>query len=243
MLTVNELSAEVEAKPELISLKYTTGTIITGTGTTTTVTDLDPGKYNFTVYSETGCSSAESEDILVALPPVIPSAPLIGPIDIPTCSCELGMITLTGLPATGNWTLTSNPTLGIVTGSGTETTITSVPAGAYVFRVTSEEGCVSVESDTAKLGLQPQGPVSGVSQDLENSLKLYPNPVENEMMVEFADDLRIINYEILDHSGRIVLNGKIQGSSVINTSSLASGVYLFRIGADGGYTLRKIVKK
>ena len=94
---------------------------ITGTGASTTITDLAPGTYNFTVTNDAGCISAATADVVINTPPAAPSAPVVGTITQPTCTVATGSVVLSGLPA-GNWTI--NP--GGITGTGSTTTISPI---------------------------------------------------------------------------------------------------------------------
>lgn len=85
------------------------------------------------------CDTATVTVIVCAItPPVIDSFTPLG------CLASTSTISLSGLPATGEWTLTylNTTTSPEITGTGTTTTLT-FPAGFYTFRVTNAEGCTS----------------------------------------------------------------------------------------------------
>ena len=116
---------------------------ITGTGTSTTISNLIPGTYNFSVTAAAGCISNPSADVVINAPPVAPTAPIVGTVTQPSsCAAPTGTVVLNGLPATGTWTI--NP--GSITGTGTTATITNLVPGTYSFNVTSEAGCISLPS-------------------------------------------------------------------------------------------------
>ena len=116
---------------------------ITGTGTSTTITNLVPGTYNFSVTSAAGCISLPSTDVIIISPPGTPAAPITGTITQPSsCSVPTGSVVLNGLPASGTWTI--NP--GGITGTGTTTTISGLIPGTYNFTVTIASGCTSLQS-------------------------------------------------------------------------------------------------
>ena len=48
----------------------------------------------------------------------IPTAPIVGTVTQPGCTVATGSVALSGLPATGSWTVTGSPS-GTLTGSGT----------------------------------------------------------------------------------------------------------------------------
>ena len=122
------------------------GVITTGTGTSTTISDLDPGTYTFTVTNSIGCISAESENVVINLSSSVPAAPLIGTITQPTCQTSTGSVVLNGLPATGTWTLTRYPGTVISAGTGISTTLSGLYPGIYNFSITNSSGCLSVLS-------------------------------------------------------------------------------------------------
>ena len=132
---------------------------IAGTGSTTTITNLIPGSYNFYVTSEEGCISLASATVVINAAPLAPSAPVIGTITQPaSCAAPTGSVILNGLPATGTWTI--NP--GAIAGTGSTTTLTNLSPGTYTFNVTSEAGCISVESASVVINTAPSAPTAPI---------------------------------------------------------------------------------
>ncbi|MEI6047441.1 MAG: gliding motility-associated C-terminal domain-containing protein, partial [Bacteroidota bacterium] len=128
---------------------------ITGTGTTTIVTKLIPGTYNFTVTIASGCTSLASSTVVIDTPTGIPATPTLGTITQPTCALATGSVILNDLPA-GDWTI--NP--GTITGSTASTTITGLAANTYNFTVTNAEGCTSVASTDVLINVAPEAPTA-----------------------------------------------------------------------------------
>jgi gliding motility-associated-like protein len=116
--------------------------ISTGTGTGTNISGLTAGNYTFTVTNAASCISLVSANVVINAVPAQPPAPLVGKITNPPCDSATGSIVLSGLPATGNWTL--NP-IG-EKGTGTSTTVKKLKEGNYTFSVTNSEGCISSPS-------------------------------------------------------------------------------------------------
>ena len=133
---------------------------IRGTGTGTTISELESGTYAFRVTNEDGCASAESSNAIINPQPSTPSAPVIGTIIHPSCLQSIGSVEVSGLPATGRWTLTSLPLNVSVTGTGTTYTETSIPAGTYTYIVTNISGCVSPASAGFVIREQPPTPTA-----------------------------------------------------------------------------------
>ena len=79
------------------------GTFITrGTGTSTTVSDIATGIYNFTVTNQYGCVSLPSSNVVIPAQPPTPSAPVIVAITQPTYASPSGKVEFSGLPPSGN---------------------------------------------------------------------------------------------------------------------------------------------
>ena len=136
------------------------GAVLTsGTGVSTTVSNLAAGTYNFIITSAEGCISAVSADAVIAPAPSAPTAPVIGAITQPTCALSTGSVGISGLPATGTWTLNRNPGAVTITGTGITTTVSALPAGVtYTFSVTNATGCTSSVSANVVINTQPSIP-------------------------------------------------------------------------------------
>ena len=123
------------------------GTIKTiGTGTSTTVSGLDAGLYNFSITNESGCTSGLSGEVTIPAKPPSPAIPAIGEIIQPTVLISTGSVTLTALPSTGTWTIILSPGEVPLAGSGTALTITGLVMGTYTFKVRNSDGCLSAAS-------------------------------------------------------------------------------------------------
>ncbi len=83
-----------------------------------------------------------------------PAAPSVVPITQPTCSTATGSVEVTGLPATGIWTIYP----GGYTGTGTIYTISALASGTYSFRVVNSAGCSSTGSSDVVINAQPITP-------------------------------------------------------------------------------------
>jgi gliding motility-associated-like protein len=129
--------------------------ITTGTGTSTTIQGLAAGTYTFTVTGSTGCTSGVSSGIVITPHPGNPGAPVVGTITQPSCNMPTSSVVLSGLPATGSWTLIRNPGSITFTGSGTSTIISGLSPGSYSYTVTNSAGCISVQSQNIIITAQP----------------------------------------------------------------------------------------
>ncbi|WP_052257269.1 T9SS sorting signal type C domain-containing protein [Flavobacterium sp. AED] len=112
-----------------------TTTTLTVSGITVT---MDKYKYRAKI---TSASCIKNGNYGVLTVNTSPSAPSVGTITPPTCALPTGSVVLSGLPATGTWTL--NP--GGITGTGTNATISGLSAGTYNYTV-SNGTCTSLAS-------------------------------------------------------------------------------------------------
>ncbi len=138
------------------------GVITTGTGISTNISGLVPGTYNFIVTSASGCISAPSANVIINCHQGCYLHPIVGTITRPTCMLSTGSVVLSGLPATGTWTLVQNPGGVITIGSGITRTISGLPAGTYTFNVTNSAGCTSLASSKVVIDAQPVTPAAPV---------------------------------------------------------------------------------
>jgi len=129
-----------------------------GSGTSTVITGLPAGTFTFTVTNEAGCTSGPSAQVVIIQGPDIPGAPVAGTITQPSCFVSTGSLFLSGLPASGSWTLTRQPDGATFLGSGASTTLTGLQPGSYTFTVTNAEGCTSAPSETITINAQPTTP-------------------------------------------------------------------------------------
>jgi gliding motility-associated-like protein len=193
---------------------------ITGTGTSTTITNLAPGTYNFTIYSDPGCISHASADIIINPSPAAPTAPLVGIISQPSsCSATTGSVVLNGLPATGTWTI--NP--GAITGTGTSIFISNLIPGTYNFSVSAASGCISNASADVVVNAAPTAPQAPIVGTITQ-----PS--------ECAAPTGTVVLNGLPASGTWTINpGAITGTGTSTTiSNLIPGTYKFNITSLAG---------
>jgi gliding motility-associated-like protein len=115
--------------------------------------------YTFVVTDANGCSSASSANAVVNPQPQTPAVPVIENIIQPTCTVATGSVEFSNLPATGDWTLTTDPSGLTFTSNGTTGTFTGLPANSsFTFAVTNADGCTSSSTGSAAINAQPVTP-------------------------------------------------------------------------------------
>lgn len=149
------------------------GILKNGTGIETTITELNPGVYVFTVFNEAGCISMASAEIEIDESPIVPEVPAIDSIVHPDCMVSTGSIYLSNLPAEGNWTLNFNSGSDTHSASGSEIILSDMVSGTYSFTITNEAGCTSAISEVAEIDAQPEVPATPIIS--ENNGILHSN--------------------------------------------------------------------
>ena len=193
-----------------------------GTGTTTSFSSLPAGaSYTFVVADNAGCLSAASASASINTQPVTPTVPTVVSMVNPTCVTTTGTANLSGLPATGTWTLNLTPG-SAVTGTGSTYSLTNLTAGtSYSMTVTNNQGCTSL-SGTFAVASIPANPSAPLIGTITQPTCLLPDGsvVLNGLPASGAWTLNSI-------PATIALNGS--GTSVSYTELSASTTYTFTV--------------
>ncbi|MGE0638296.1 MAG: serine hydrolase [Bacteroidia bacterium] len=75
---------------------------------------------------------------------------------------------------------------------------------------------------------------------LSSELKLYPNPVADELIIETGNGE--FTFEISDATGQVVKKGTGKVKTQVETSDLAQGIYLVKLSTGNETAYRKLVK-
>ena len=202
------------------------GVTAIGSGTSTTIMNLSQGVYTYTVTNSAQCISPSSSNISISASPAIPTAPLIGTITAPTCSLPTGSVVLTGLPATGTWTLTRYP--GTITsgGTGTSVTLSGLIGGTYNYTVASSAGCISGLSANVVIPTQPDLPtppiIGTITQPGVNS------PTGSVVLNGLPDNG---TWKLVLSPGNSTTTGS---GTTITISGLVAGTYSFTVTNSAG---------
>jgi len=133
-----------------ITQSGTASNTYTGTTSTYTVAGLATGTYTFTFTSD-ACTSVPSAAVVINTTPTVPNAPVLASTTQPTCTVAGGSVTLSGLPATGTWTIVDQNGNTVATGTGETATISDLGAGTYSFSVITNGDCTSAASASATI--------------------------------------------------------------------------------------------
>lgn len=75
------------------------------------------------------------------------------------------------------------------------------------------------------------------------SVKVYPNPITNELVIEFEGNTNKINFEVLNAIGQVVFNGILLERVVVQTASFIPGIYLIKLKSGKTFEFKKVIKK
>tara|TARA_R110002049_G_scaffold39374_10_gene121253 strand:+ start:182 stop:1903 length:1722 start_codon:yes stop_codon:yes gene_type:complete len=83
--------------------------------------------------------------------------------------------------------------------------------------------------------------LSITDNNIDNALKVYPNPVDDILYISSYQSINSKNYTIFDVNGKFILSGKLSLNNQINISNLNGGFYFLSLN-EGSQTY-KILKK
>lgn len=125
---------------------------------------------------------------------------------------------------------------GIINGA-TGQNYTATVSGDYYVIVTLS-GCSSDPSNIINVT------VIGIPDvEANRIIKVYPNPVQHELIIEIDKNDEKVNFDIYDSKGQVVYRGNLIDRTLVNTGNLSSGVYLIKFDNGKTIELKKIIVK
>ncbi len=194
----------------------------TGTGTTKTLTGIPAGTYTFSVTNSEGCTSLATNSVTLNSVSV-PATPTI---------TQNGNVLHSSATSGNQW---YNQT-GLI-GGAVYQNYTVTANGTYYVKVT-QNGCESNQSNSitiSGLGIE--------NIETNNLIKVYPNPVSDELVIEINDGSQLSTIKISNIIGQIVYNGEMKDKKVISVAGFAKGVYMVKIDTGKEIIVKKIVKE
>ena len=140
--------------------------------------------------------------------------------------------TLNSSAAEGNQWYNQN---GIINGAvNQDYTVTA--DGDYYVSVTLL-GCTSEISNTLSVLL------TGLEGIETSEIKVYPNPVSNELIIEPADIKTVIGFEISNSSGQLVVKSTVAGKIIVPMATLPAGIYFIKLSDGTVSEFWKLIKQ
>lgn len=158
------------------------------------------------------------------------------PLETPTVTQEITLNNIKYLRSnvtTGNQWYNKD---GLIVGATTRDYTPTTSGDYYV--IVSVNGCTSNSSNAMAFiptGINPT--------ELAKSIKIYPNPVTNELTIELEGNTTKTNFEILNSLGQVVYNGNIVEKTVVQTASFTPGIYIIKLESGKTFEFKKIIKK
>ena len=74
------------------------------------------------------------------------------------------------------------------------------------------------------------------------AIKVYPNPVSDELIIENNGPKNRLSFNILNSIGQIVFKGNLAERTVVDTTNFTPGIYLMKIENSRSFEFKKIIK-
>ncbi len=162
----------------------------------------------YTVTVSNGfCTAVDSITITISTPPTAAIIYQVGN-DLQSTS------------STGNQWYNDN---GLISGATSPTYTPTVTSHYYVI-VTDSLGCLSDTSNVLYITITL---VEKFGRN--NHIKIYPNPVSDELTIEVLENSDVLNIEILNAIGQVVYKGEVYEKTTVQTSQFSPGVYTIKL--------------
>ncbi len=125
---------------------------------------------------------------------------------------------------------------GIILGAISQVYTPTVSSQYFVI-LTDNFGCTSDTSNIISIVLTS---IADYSNNL--SIRIYPNPVANELIIENEGNNLNLNFEISNMTGQVLYKGRLVEKTTVNTSNLAPGAYFIKLENGNHVEFKKIIK-
>lgn len=163
-----------------------------------------------------------NRNVVINVQPIIPSTPII----------SIAGDNLHSDALNGNQWYNMD---GLIAGE-TNQDFTPKSSGEY-YVIVSANGCSSNSSNS--INFIPSGIVLN---KFARSIKVYPDPVTDELIIEFKGNTNKTNFEVINASGQMVYTGNLLEKEVVKTSHFIPGVYLVKLKSGDTFEFKKVIK-
>lgn len=108
--------------------------------------------------------------------------------------------------------------------------------GQYYVIVTLD-GCASLASNVVDLVVTSSNQAEPLAR-----VFIYPNPVTHQLFVEWPGNTGVSTFKIRNAIGIMVAEGSISDKAIIETGTMAPGIYYLEIGEKGNTVVKRFVK-
>ena len=125
---------------------------------------------------------------------------------------------------------------GIIVGETNQFYIVQNSGDYYV--IVSLNGCVSDTSNIINVTFTSIGSIES-----NEIIRIYPNPMSNELFLEIEGNTEKVNFDIFNAIGQIVFKGSLVEKTIVPTNTFAPGVYLIKLENGNTFEFKKIIKQ
>jgi len=206
-----------------LEIKWTAGSNITS-GTTTTLSPATTTTYTLSV-KDLYTQQVETTTFTITvteLPVPVINQPLPGTLEAVSSVQNVSY----------QWNINSNPITG-----ATSNYYTPQFDGNYTVTITNQQGCSATSEVFVAQSLS-------VEETAASTLKLFPNPADNQITFSISDNMINSPYSVIDNQGRVILSGIADSkNTILNINSLVPGNYILRIKKEEKTINQSFIKK
>ncbi len=106
------------------------------------------------------------------------------------------------------------------------------------------EGSISLQPFSSVILMKYTIPsaINSLSKTNKKLVRVFPNPVTNELIIEMDEYNGRTGFEIINSSGQSILKGSLFEKTVVNVSSFSPGIYFIKTGQSISLEINKIIK-
>lgn len=124
----------------------------------------------------------------------------------------------------------------LMTGATGQNYTATVNGNYYV--IVTLSGCSSDLSNTINVLL-----INKEIVESDKGVKIYPNPVSNELIIEIKGNSELVNFEILNSVGQVITKGNFVEKTAVHTSNFTPGIYFIKLDNGKTFEFKKIIKE
>lgn len=87
------------------------------------------------------------------------------------------------------------------------------------------------------------GTTGTYANELSRSIKVYPNPVTDELIIEFLSNKEKTEFKIFNSISQVVSSGYMVDRTVVKTINFAPGIYMVKLKSGDIFEFKKFIKK
>ena len=91
--------------------------------------------------------------------------------------------------------------------------------------------------------LDPTNNTNEITNNLVNSLKIYPNPAKNNLHIDFSKNIKELNLRIINIQGMEIMKKTISSPTSIDLSNYVRGIYFIKVDDNKHSITKKLIIK